>query len=258
MPIRKPKKYLEIPPVETKLFREWILEFWKIIGKIRSEHKLSSKYGWNPCQKAQRNYIAWCYKHKLSPKDKNNFVVYFNLKKLITESRLPLEMSLADWELLAADGTDPRGLGWHTLPIIKLGLGEAGNTSHQESGPPQDSHQESEPPPKIVEDSWEVVVTIKDKHESKENALLLKQTLRVSAKTIYGTSHTMWQCDYSRHDWGARAEIVVYFRQFSLDHLYETLLRLEKVPHRPESLAGHLQPKTYRSRKEIDSNRDWY
>jgi hypothetical protein len=110
---RKPKERQQIPADVAATLRDFIAKTWIVIGSLRKKREYDTKNNpWNPCLRAQQNYVAWCRNHQVNPKCWDNFIYYFGVESLFAEPigsistvSMPHGISIATMELEIATGS---------------------------------------------------------------------------------------------------------------------------------------------------------
>lgn len=255
--VRTKKIRQYISDEEGKTLRSFIAKTWQAIGILRKKNEYDTKKKpWNPCLRAQQNYVAWCQKHKVNLKCWDNFVYYFGLRTLFWDHgpMMPDKLSIAEMELEIASGSN-------SYPRYYLD---------------KDSVKESLP---SYEDRWEVMLTVRgelpggaepqrNEDGEVETQFRLKKKLVIHAKSWPSDGKAMgptWSVSYRvPRIWCTprfTSQVTIDYR----DRLEPTRATygqwwvpvLASLGHKVfmPKLQVQVQPLTHRYQHEIDGNR---
>lgn len=248
---RKPKKHQQITPAVAATLHSFIANTWLVIGSLRKKRDYdTNKKPWNPCLRAQQNYVAWCRHHEVNPECWDNFVYYFGIHFLFWEpiggmggAMMPDDgITIASMELEIATGD----AGW---------MGGYDQTIKQE-------FLES------YKDIWHVVFTARAFQEDGAEDFRLKRKLIIKAESfpVDGKpSGPRWSVSYqNKPTWGGprhRSQTVIEYTENPhstksnyCQWWYPVLASLKPEGPLNRNLQVQVQPLTHRGRHEIQNS----
>ena len=247
---REPKKRQQITPAVAATLRGFIANTWLVIGSLRKKQTYDTKEKpWNPCLRAQQNYVAWCRKHEVNPECRDNFIYYFGIDRLFWEPH--------------SDGLGGPSIPDKSITIATMELEIATGSANLFPffGVDPAPKQESLP---SYEDIWQVVLTVCAPGEDDKGEFQPKKKLTIQAKSYSTDSKpngVRWSVNYqNRPIWGAhhrsRTEIEYMDPVRATNATYHQWWEPVLASLNPEgrfhrNLQVQVQPLTHRGRHEI-------
>lgn len=248
---RKPKERQRIPASVAATLRSYIAKTWLVIGSLRKKRDYdTNKKPWNPCLRAQQNYVAWCRKHEVNPECWTNFVYYFGIGRLF-------------WEPFGdTGGASMPGSGISIASLeLEIATGEAhwlGGYSYKQPTESLDKY----------EDQWPVILTARATLEDGTEDFRLKKKLFIKAESYTidkSPTGPRWSVSFSNgNGWSGprhRSRTVIEYLENpnptkdSYSQWWNPVLAALK-PGSPlnRNLHVQVQPLTHRGRHEIRNN----